>query len=190
MGSWGSCDFAEFRQFAADMKQLTEEMVEISHEILHELAERALRKVVQRTPVGVKPTFDEADTIKLKGQKGLRHPRGRTFRFLTKSGAIQEKYWNGYVGGNLRRSWQVGSIVSKDGGWEVEIFNSAEYASYVEYGHRQQPGRYVPVLGKRLKASWVQGRFMLTITEEELRTQAPALLEKRMRAFLEERIKG
>ena len=26
-----------------------------------------------------------------------------------------------------------------------------EYASYVEYGHRQEPGRYVPALGKRLK---------------------------------------
>ena len=36
------------------------------------------------------------------------------------------------------------------------------YAVYVEFGHRQTPGRYVPALGKRLKKSWVTGRFMLT----------------------------
>ena len=98
---------------------------------------------------------------------------------------IKETYWNGYVGGNLRRSWQIGNIVRKEDHYEIEIFNSAEYASYVEYGHRQQPGRYVPALGKQLKASWVKGRFMMTISEQELRAQAPAIIEKRMREFLE-----
>lgn len=188
MSSWGYCDFAEFRKFAADMDNLAYDLHTMELTLLQELAERALRKVVQRTPVGVKPTFDEADTIKLKGQKSRQHPHGRTFRFLTKSGAIKEKYWSGYVGGNLRRSWQVGNIVRKDGSWEVEVCNTAEYASYVEYGHRQQPSRYVPALGKRLKAGWVQGHFMLTITEEELRMQAPAIIEKRMQQFFKERI--
>lgn len=33
-----------------------------------------------------------------------------------------------------------------------------EYAPHVEYGHRQQVGRYVPAIGKRLKAPYVEGQ--------------------------------
>lgn len=40
------------------------------------------------------------------------------------------------------------------------MFNPIEYAQYYEYGHRQTPGRYVPQIGKRLKAQFV-GRFPL-----------------------------
>lgn len=68
--------------------------------------------------------------------------------------------------------------------FEIEVFNSAEYASYVEYGHRQTQGRYVPALGKRLKNGWVKGRFMLTVSEEEMRVQAPAVIEKRLAEYL------
>ena len=60
--------------------------------------------------------------------------------------------------------------------YTVTIINNLEYASYVEYGHRQTPGRYVPALGKTLKASWVKGRFMLTISEQEVKTLAPSIL--------------
>ena len=37
----------------------------------------------------------------------------------------------------------------------------SEYAPHVEFGHRQQPGRYVPAIGKRLKASYVEGQHFL-----------------------------
>jgi hypothetical protein len=56
----------------------------------------------------------------------------------------------------------------------------------VEYGHRQRPGRYVPALGKRLKASWVKGRFMLTISIQELESQLPGVLERNLYNFLKE----
>lgn len=36
-----------------------------------------------------------------------------------------------------------------------------DYAPHVNYGHRQQPGRYVPAIGKRLKASYVRGKNFL-----------------------------
>lgn len=38
------------------------------------------------------------------------------------------------------------------------VGTNVEYAPYVELGHHQQPGRYVPAIGKRLKASWVPGK--------------------------------
>ena len=51
---------------------------------------------------------------------------------------------------------------------------------YVEYGHRQTPGRYVPALGKRLKSSWVSGKFMMTKSVEEVDTIAQKVVNKRL----------
>ena len=33
-----------------------------------------------------------------------------------------------------------------------------EYAEHYEYGHRQEAGRFVPAIGKRLKKSFVKGQ--------------------------------
>ena len=35
------------------------------------------------------------------------------------------------------------------------------YAPFVELGHKQQPGRFVPKIKKRLKRSWVPGKPFL-----------------------------
>ena len=43
----------------------------------------------------------------------------------------------------------------------VYVGTNVEYAPYVELGHHQQPGRYVPAIGKRLKASYVAGKPFL-----------------------------
>lgn len=72
----------------------------------------------------------------------------------------------------------------KRGGYSITITNPVYYASYVEYGHRQTPGRYVPAIGKRLVASWVEGQHFLKISEDELREIAPELLEEMLNDFL------
>lgn len=41
------------------------------------------------------------------------------------------------------------------------IGTNVEYAPYVEMGHTQTPGRYVPALGKRLVRDWVAPRPFL-----------------------------
>ncbi len=51
--------------------------------------------------------------------------------------------------------------------FEIEIINPVEYASYVEFGHRTRDG-----------TGWVEGRYMLTTSEEALKTAAPRILEK------------
>lgn len=86
--------------------------------------------------------------------------------------------------GNLRRNWAVSDVRKNGENYEIEVSNSAEYASYVEFGHRQTPGRFVPAIGKRLKKSWVKGKFMLTISENELQKQAPAVIEKKITEWL------
>ena len=87
--------------------------------------------------------------------------------------------------GNLRRSWDV-EVNDRNGGCEIILTNSAEYASYVEYGHRQTPGRYVPAIGKRLKKSWVEGKLFLTKSEMEMKKELPKVIEKKLEAWLKE----
>ena len=89
--------------------------------------------------------------------------------------------------GNLRNLWGAAKDikVKKTGNnYEVTIENSASYASYVEYGHRQTPGRYVPAIGKRLVNDWVDGKFMLTLSEHELKGQLPGIIKRKMDAWL------
>jgi len=98
-------------------------------------------------------------------------------------------YTDGRQGGTLRRGWQninvTGMNVSRGGGgYSITLTNPVYYASYVEYGHRQTPGRYVPQIGKRLVASWVEGQHFLKISEEELQTIAPQALEQMLNNFL------
>ena len=82
--------------------------------------------------------------------------------------------------GTLRGGWSI----QGGGGLSITIINSVYYASYVEYGHRQTPGRFVPVLGKKLVASWVNGQYFLQAAEAELRNMIPGILDALLSAFL------
>ena len=63
--------------------------------------------------------------------------------------------------GDLRRSWALTGPDKKGLKFEMDLANNLEYAECVEYGHRQEPGRFVPAIGKRLKADFVPGYYML-----------------------------
>ena len=64
--------------------------------------------------------------------------------------------------GNLR-----GSLLHKHDDKSVVIGTNVEYGKYVELGHRQEVGRYVPAIGKRLVRAHVPGKPFLkpAITE-------------------------
>ena len=85
--------------------------------------------------------------------------------------------------------WTIGEIRKEGGLYTIEVINAVEYASYVEYGHRQEPGRYVPALGKRLKNGWAKGKFIMTMSAQELERAAPEILEQKMKRFLEEHMR-
>lgn len=78
--------------------------------------------------------------------------------------------------GHLRNHWYA----RKGQRYQFTIYNPTEYAHYVEYGHRQTPGRYVPAIGKRLKRGWVNGRFMMSKAVDDLAPQVPAMLQQRL----------
>jgi hypothetical protein len=58
--------------------------------------------------------------------------------------------------------------------YTITLTNETEYASYVEFGHRT-----------RNHKGWVKGQFMLTISEEELKRDAPKVLERKLKKMLE-----
>lgn len=91
----------------------------------------------------------------------------------------------GKKGGTLRRGWTAGKSATDyaqslkvnhfGDTYVIEIVNPTEYASYVEFGHRT-----------RNHKGWVQGKFMLTISEQEIETAAPAILERKIKKILGE----
>lgn len=92
---------------------------------------------------------------------------------------------SGKVGGTLRRGWTGGKAATAyaqslqvhhfGGNYVIEITNPVEYASYVEFGHRTAN-----------HSGWVEGKFMLTISEQEVQSAAPAILERRLQQKLGE----
>lgn len=83
--------------------------------------------------------------------------------------------------GTLRRGWDANShlLVKKSGNtYLIDIVNPVEYASYVEYGHRT-----------RNHTGWINGKYMLTISKEELDNMTPIIIEKRIKQFIESVIK-
>ena len=86
----------------------------------------------------------------------------------------------GYVGGTLRRGWTVDTTVKKLGNtYQIEVFNPTEYAQYVEFGHRTSNHQ-----------GWVNGRFMMTISADEIDQQAPAIIERKLTRMLREAFDG
>lgn len=114
---------------------------------------------------------------------------GMLLRYVKKRTPVgQYPDGSGKVGGNLRRNWSIGELKQSGDTIYVEVYNNTEYAPYVEYGHRQTPGRYVPAIGKKLKANWVEGKFMLKISADEVRTLAPEVIRDMIELYLEELI--
>jgi len=93
----------------------------------------------------------------------------------------------GKVGGTLRRGWTGGKKASGKSYAEslkihtfgdtyvVEIINPVQYSSYVEFGHRTRNNK-----------GWVRGRFMMTISANEIEREAPAILERKLKKKLGE----
>lgn len=185
-------DIRELEKFRDNLVEFESKLDVFISDCAKELTARLLREVIKRTPVGKKPKV-EKKTQKVKSSSG------KTRSFLTREGAILQTHWSGYVGGTLRRGWTSKTESEAESGgssvdpvayastlpivrsgnlFRIVIVNPVEYASYVEYGHRQTPGRYVPALGKRLKEGWVLGKFMLTISAEEIQRKSPQIIEK------------
>lgn len=102
--------------------------------------------------------------------------RTRVGRYPSKSGK---------KGGTLKRGWTAGKSATDyvqslkvnhfGNTYVIEIVNPTEYASYVEFGHRYRGGK-----------GWKEGKFMLSISEQEIESAAPLILERKIKKLLGE----
>lgn len=182
MAKWGKCDYKQLQDFQKKMEKLAEsDSINFFQDCAKELAARLLRKVIKRTPVG-------------KNQYETTIINEKEKRYVIKNGGTLRRGWTCKTekeaenGKNTdATSWANSLAIKRIGDvFQIEITNPVNYASYVEYGHRQEPGRFVPAIGKRLVNSWVEGKYMLTISEKEIETQAPKILENKLMEFLKE----
>lgn len=149
-----------------------------------ELAARLLRLVIHRTPVG-DYTKEVTKTAKRNSKN---HKKGDVYTETVADGS-------GRKGGVLRRGWTSKTYeeaksgekkdaaewansmnVERSGGtYKITVYNPVPYAPYVEYGHRTRGGK-----------GWVEGRFMLTLSEQDLEKIMPKVLESKLEKFLKD----
>ncbi|MCD8209168.1 MAG: HK97 gp10 family phage protein [Bacteroidales bacterium] len=91
---------------------------------------------------------------------------------------------SGKKGGTLRRGWTGQKnqdakawanslpVVKEGSTYTITVTNPTEYASYVEFGHRT-----------RNHAGWVPGQFMLTMSESDLRSITPQILQAKLDSY-------
>lgn len=163
MPKFGKVDFKELKQLAKRLDK-----IDLDKWCQHEasrIANKLMELAKKDTPVGEVPSY-ATEEAKLE-------------------------YWKGYKGGTLKENWYVDLVPTKEKGeWRVDVYNPLGYASYVEYGHSQRVGRYVPQIGLTLKKSWVFGSFMLTKNTLKLARSEPKLLEKKIQKELEKVVYG
>jgi hypothetical protein len=155
----GGFDFSEFRELAESVKKLEKDSKKFMEDFLLQMALRALRNIKKRTP---------KDT------------------------------------GDLIGAWYLSGVARRGNDVMINIINPKLYASFVEYGHWQQVGRFIPghwegegddarfvyepyakgqnggddeLHGMFLKNPWVDGKFMLTISIQEIERKIPKRLE-------------
>lgn len=80
--------------------------------------------------------------------------------------------------GDLRNHWKH-QVVKNGDSYIITIYNDLEYASFVENGHR------IVIGGQTV--GWVEGKFMLKLTMDEMERLAPNMwkkeIEKEMRGL-------
>lgn len=75
--------------------------------------------------------------------------------------------------GELRRNWHITRVMKKGNDLIVYLYNSKDYASYVEMGHTT-----------RNRTGWVEGYYMATISIEEVERKIPKRFEKEFIKFM------
>lgn len=169
-----SFDFKEFVELRDKFVRMEKEFNNFISNFLLQEGLRVLAKTKENTPV---------DTGYLRNMWQLGDSN-----YTIQSRAIKRGKHKGELRVTADRqnvSWKdasVKGVVRKGDTLEITIYNPLDYASFVEYGHRQIPGRYVPVIGKKLKKAWVEGKYMATIAIKDVEEKLPARFEQQFKA--------
>ena len=164
MANWGRCDFKQLKDLQERIQKLEgNDFDAFCEACAKELAARLLAKVIKRTPVGDYPSST--------GKMGGTLRRGWTAKTEAEASSGGKSDAKDYA--DALPITKSGSMI------QIEIINPVHYAPYVEFGHRT-----------RNHKGWVKGKFMLTISEQELQLQAPKILENKLKKYLGECFNG
>ena len=173
-------DFKELVTLRDRLTRLRDtQMDQFCRECARELAARLLAKTIEHTPVGVYDTTgwvsfttSQGDHVSFKaktliGKKGGTLRRGWTSK-------THEEAENGSGTGVDPEEYAKSLPVNKVGQtYKVIVGNPVFYCIYVEFGHRTANNK-----------GWVPGQFMLTISERELKSEAPKHIEQKLELML------
>ncbi len=150
--------YGDLKKLQGNLKELGKERDKFLESCVKELAARLLRKVIKRTPTGQYPATT--------GKTGGTLRRGWTSK-------THEEATSGSGKGGVSNFLNSLDIKHSGNKVTIEIKNPVEYAPYVEYGHRTRGGN-----------GWVKGRFMLTLSEQELKRSSQSIIEKKLKKWL------
>jgi len=94
------------------------------------------------------------------------------------------------LSGVLMRNWKIAEKNKYRGKSVVKVENITSYASHVEYGHKQQSGRYVKAIGKRLVKSFVSGKYFMQKSVDSVNDHTDEILGEKVKKKLESVING
>ena len=103
---------------------------------------------------------------------------------------LLDEMMNGLVDDVKYRTWFISKAKRSGKHYRAEIYNNIEYAPWVENGHRQEVGRYVPAIGKRLVNGFVEGKHMLREGLFDLQKAAPDFIKTKSEEFLSRMMEG
>lgn len=107
---------AAIDKYRKELRNLLDDISEVDKKVLNKAVNIGLAEAKRLTPVGVYP---------------------KEVNFTTQNGkSVSFKISRTKVGGHMRRSWSTSRIKKSANGITKELFNTAEYAPYVNYGHR------------------------------------------------------
>lgn len=184
-------DISQLRTFSRKVSEFKRTERDAMHqECLNTMAAEYLRVAKLNTPVSGGQEYDVSEkayeniaAYEVTG-KGYHIAKSRNRGGRTKQlkrimrGKDGKRYRVLTASEHMRRSWEVGEMAKRRGNYSIPVINSASYASFVNDGHRQTPGRFVPVLGKRLVKNWVEGLHMAEKAEASVRKKSNRIMQR------------
>lgn len=179
-------DVSELSEYGDKLKQLAaHHMDEFMKWASRQIAARFIDDVVKLTPV--------------------QEPKTIQYRMAGGKIGTQE-----VTPGALRRGWTGGAAIKPEEYsllipvarygtvYQLDVTNNVSYASFVEYGHAQKVGRFVPYIGEklpngvmsgaRLVQSDIKGYNMMTNAAARIQEMAPGLADKLIREYLDKHL--
>lgn len=155
-------------QFRKELKAEMDDLSEVDVKVLNQAVNEGIRWLKERTPTGIHPN---PVTFKVKsGPKA-----GKVVSFKTK---------DTIVGGLLKKSWRSAPASKSASGAKKVLVNTAEYASYWNYGHRIVLRKGGPTKG------FVKGTYLLEKGVSYIDRRLVALFEAEVQRIRKEHEHG